>query len=150
MSIKIDSLRFGTLEIDERELLDFPRGLVGIPGRGYALVDVNPGAVFRWLHSTDNPAFSLPVVNPFTVVPSFALAIDDAERERHGLGELGEYEVYVTVKADPDPAATTLNLRAPIVILERRGYQLLNSAPGAELQAPLRLKETALAPESAA
>ncbi len=149
MSIKIESLRFGPLEVDEDQVIDFPRGLIGIPGRRYALVDINPEGVFRWLHSVEHPSFALPVVNPLAVVPSFALTVDDAERERAGLKDLGECEVYVTVKADPDPAATTLNLRAPLVIVAGHGYQVLNSAPGALLQAPL-MAEPVRMPEGAA
>jgi len=150
MSVKIESLRFGAFEVDENQVLEFPRGLIGIPGTGYVLVDLSPGAAFRWLHSTENPAFALPVVDPSAVVPEFVLTVDKAERERHGIEDIANCEIYVTVKADPDPAATTLNLRAPIVIMERRGYQLLNSAPGADLRAPLPLKQLERAPESVA
>ncbi len=43
----------------------------------------------------------------------------------------------MTVRAAPDPADIVVNQRAPIVIVERQAYQLLNNAPGAELQARL-------------
>ncbi len=43
----------------------------------------------------------------------------------------------MTVRATPNPLETTANLRAPLVIHEGRGFQVLNEAEGAELQAPL-------------
>jgi flagellar assembly factor FliW len=148
MSVRIESVRFGALELPEDQLLDFPRGLIGIPGRGYVLVNPDPDSAFCWLHSTENGAFALPLVSPFVVVPTFALSIDPTDRERIGLEDLSKAAVYVTVNAAPDPAKTTVNLRAPVIIWERRGYQVLNNAPGADLRAPLLPAPVASAAES--
>jgi flagellar assembly factor FliW len=137
MGIRIDSARFGALELDEEQLLEFPRGLIGIPGRRYALIDPNPDGAFRWLQSAEVAAFALPLVDPFAVLPSFALSVDAADRERIGLEDLSQALVYVTVTAAPDPAQTTANLRAPLVIWKQHGHQVINSAPGADLRAPL-------------
>ena len=46
-------------------------------------------------------------------------------------------QLYVTVRAAPNPADVVVNLRAPLVVFEGLGRQVLNAAPGAELQAPL-------------
>ena len=43
----------------------------------------------------------------------------------------------MTVRATPDPREITANLRAPLVIHEGRGFQLLNTVEDAPLQAPL-------------
>ena len=45
--------------------------------------------------------------------------------------------LLVTVRAQPRPEDITVNLRAPLVVSERQGYQVLNTAPDADLQAPL-------------
>ena len=45
--------------------------------------------------------------------------------------------MYVTVRATPDPLEITANLRAPLVIHEGRGFQVLNAVEDAPLQAPL-------------
>ena len=46
-------------------------------------------------------------------------------------------EVYVTVRATPNPLDITANLRAPIVIRDGHGYQVINVSEDAPLQAPL-------------
>lgn len=133
----LQSLRFGALTIDPDDVLDFPRGLIGLGGRHYTLLDRNPGTGFWWLHSLDDPAIALPVVDPRSFFHNFALALSEDEHERVGAEELEEAQLYVTVRTAPDPADVVVNLRAPIVVWERRAHQVLNTAPGADLQVRL-------------
>jgi flagellar assembly factor FliW len=137
MSLRIDSERFGALELPDEKLVEFPLGLIGIAGHGYAFVDPSPESLFRWLHSTEDPSFALPVVNPLLLHPSFALTISQQEREQIGVEDLSAAEVYVTVSARPDAAESTVNLRAPLVVCGRVGYQVLNLEPDADMRAPL-------------
>ena len=101
------------------------------------LLDRNPGTGFLWLHSVEEPALALPVVDPQHFFPDFALQIADADVERTGLSDLGGAAIHVTVRATPDPMDITANLRAPLIITGGRGFQVLNTAPDAPLQAPL-------------
>lgn len=133
----IDSVRFGTVEVAHEAFVDFPLGLIGLPGCGYALLDVSPGSDIRWLHSTEDPALALPVIDPRRALTGFQLAVGVEEQERIGAQDLDAAQVYVTVRACPDPAQNTVNLRAPLVIWEGRGHQVINTAPGADLRAPL-------------
>jgi flagellar assembly factor FliW len=133
----IESVRFGELELADEALVEFPLGLIGLPGSGYALLDVSPESGIRWLHSTEDPALALPVVDPRAVLPGFALAVGMEERQRIGTDDLDQTQIYVTVRASPDPAQTTVNMRAPLVLWQGRGHQVINTAPGAELRTPL-------------
>lgn len=133
----IESVRFGNVELADEALVEFPLGLIGLPGNGYVFLDVNPKNDIRWLHSTEDPALALPVIDPRVALPGFQLTVGVDERERIGAADLDQAEVYVTVRASPDPMQTTVNLRAPLVIWEGRGYQVINTAPGADLRAPL-------------
>ncbi len=137
MTVTFDSVRFGAIEISEREVIEFPNGLIGLGGRHYALLDRNPGTPFRWLHCVEDPALALPVVTPETFFGDFALELSAEELEKTGFEDLAAADIYVTVRARPNPLETTANLRAPLVIHDGRGYQVLNDADGAELQAPL-------------
>jgi flagellar assembly factor FliW len=137
LSLTIDSSRFGTLQIASEEVIEFPLGLIGLEGSRYTLLDRNPGSGFLWLHSLEDPELALPVVDPRRFFPRFALELTAEERERVGAEDATEAQVYVTVRAAPDPADVVVNLRAPLVVAEGRGHQVLNVAPGAELQAPL-------------
>ncbi len=133
----IESTRFGTLQVPAADLIEFPRGLIGLGGRRYALIDRNPGSGFRWLHSLEDAALALPVVDPREFFESFELALAEDDRERVGVEDPSVAQIYVTVRAAADPAAIVVNLRAPLVVWRGRGHQVINTAPGAELQVPL-------------
>ena len=57
--------------------------------------------------------------------------------ERTGIEDATGARLYVTVRATPNPLDITANLRAPLVVHEGRGYQVINANPEAQLQAPL-------------
>ena len=133
----IDSSRFGPLQVEPEDVIDFPLGMIGLPGHRYTLLDRNPGSGFLWLHSLDEPALALPVLDPRKFFKGFEVSIGDEDRERVGASDLDAAALYVTVRAASDPADIVVNLRAPIVVWEQVGHQVLNTAPGASLQAPL-------------
>ena len=147
MPITIESLRFGTLQIAEQAVIELPFGLVGLAGSRYVLLERNPGSGFLWLHSLEDPELALPVVDPRRFFSDFSLQIADADLQRLGIEAPETAEVYVTVRAAPDPKAITVNLRAPILVSGGQGYQVINGAPGAEFRAPLF---TVLAADAAA
>jgi flagellar assembly factor FliW len=137
MSVTFESIRFGTVEIGAQDVIEFPFGLIGLGGLRYALIDRNPGTGFLWLHAVDDPALALPVVSPHQFFSGFTLEIAPEDRERTGIEDTTSAKLYVTVRATPNPLDITANLRAPLVILEGRGYQVLNMSEDALLQAPL-------------
>jgi flagellar assembly factor FliW len=137
MSVTFQSIRFGSVEVRQDEVIEFPLGLIGLGGLHYALIDRNPGTGFLWLHSIEDPALALPVVPPQLFFDDFVLALAEEDRERTGIQDIAAAAVYVTVRATPDPLDITANLRAPLLIHERRGYQVINLSEDASLQAPL-------------
>jgi flagellar assembly factor FliW len=137
MSMTIESSRFGTLHFEDEAVIEFPLGLIGLGGTHYGLIDRNPNSGFLWLHCLDDPTLALPVVDPRLFFPSFSLQLGAEDCELVGVEDPMSAALFVTVRARPRPEEITVNLRAPIVVWEGRGHQLLNSAPNAELQAPL-------------
>ncbi len=136
-TITIESSRFGALQVAPEAVIEFPHGLIGLEGSRYTLLDRNPSSGVLWLHSLDRGDLALPVLDPRPFFPSFELALSEEDRERVGAPDPAAAQVYVTLRAAPDPADVVVNLRAPLVVHECRGHQVLNGAPGAELQAPL-------------
>jgi flagellar assembly factor FliW len=137
MSVTFQSIRFGSIEIPAEDVIEFPLGLIGLGGLRYALIDRNPGTGFLWLHCVDDEALALPVVNPEQFFSTFTLDIAPEDRERTGIQDTDGIEVYVTVRATPNPLDITANLRAPLVIRDGHGYQVINVSEDAPLQAPL-------------
>jgi flagellar assembly factor FliW len=137
MTVTLQSTRFGTLEIDDAAVIEFPEGLIGLGGHRYTLVSHQPNSPFVWLQSIDDPELALPVTNPHLFFADFALAVPDDVAAHVGLDADTTVDVYVTVRTADDPADFAANLRAPIIVRDGRGHQVLNEAPGCELRAPL-------------
>ena len=137
MPITLNSARFGTVEIPEEGVIDFPMGLIGIDSHRFALLGQGEGSAFVWLHSLDDPTFALPVMSPWPVFVDYAVEISDGEAERIGITDDDDTAVYVTVRASDDPSDCSVNLRAPILICGSRGFQVINESSAAPVRAPL-------------
>jgi flagellar assembly factor FliW len=143
----LESTRFGQLEIPHEAVVEFPNGLIGLGGRRYALLARSEDATFVWLHSLEDPDLALPLTNPWRFFNSYEVELGDDEAERIGVDDTEETAVYVTVRAGEALEDFSANLRAPILIAQGSGYQVINQAPDAPVRAPL-FAETA--PEVAA
>lgn len=137
MGLTIESARFGSIEIDPETVIEFPDGLIGLGGTRFALVTTEPDAPIVWLHCVDDPKLSLPVTDPNRYFSGYKVELTDEDGERFGLDDQTPVDVFVTVVAASDPADFTANQKAPILIWDGRGAQIINQASGCELRAPL-------------
>ncbi len=148
MPLTIDSTRFGRIEVAPESVIEFPHGLIGLESRRFTLVARDADADFLWLHSVDDPALALPVTDPRRFFGEFELQLGEGETERLGLPE-ADAHVYVTVRASERIEDVTANLRAPLVIADGRGHQVINHAENAALRAPLFAELVATAEQTA-
>ncbi len=132
-----ESARFGALDIDDEQVIEFPSGLIGLGGSRYALVATEDDSPFRWLQSLEDPALALPVTNPFLFFEDYAVDLSDADSTRIGTEDPDAIAVWVTVRAAAGAEEVTVNLRAPIVVHEGRGFQVINEAADAGVRTPL-------------
>ncbi|HNO25209.1 MAG TPA: flagellar assembly protein FliW, partial [Leptospiraceae bacterium] len=62
---EIDSKPFGKIQIDERQIVDFPEGLFGFDqNRSFAVIEENPDTVFKWLQSLEDPELAFVLIQP--------------------------------------------------------------------------------------
>jgi flagellar assembly factor FliW len=141
-TMTFESSRFGTLEIATDEVIEFPAGLIGLGGARYALLSTDEQSPFAWLQSIDDPDLALPITNPWLFFTQFAVEIDDADAERIGISDPSKVDVWVTVRAAEELEGFTANLRAPILVFNGRGHQVINAAKDAEVRAPLFREST--------
>jgi flagellar assembly factor FliW len=135
--LAIDSSRFGPIEIDPETVIEFPEGLIGLGGARFALVASDPDSPIVWLQCIDDPTLSLPVTDPHRFFSGYAVELTDDDGERLGLDDVTAVDVFVTVVASSDLSGFTANQKAPILIWDGRGHQIINQAPGCDLRAPL-------------
>jgi flagellar assembly factor FliW len=135
-TLTIDSTRFGTLEIASEDVIEFPNGLIGLGGRRYAIVAQDGDSAFRWLHSIDDPSLALPVANPWHFFADYAVDLSD-EASKPITADPAGVTVYVTVRAGAELSDFYANLRAPILIADGQGHQVINESADAPVRAPL-------------
>jgi flagellar assembly factor FliW len=135
-TLTIDSSRFGTLEIASEDVIEFPNGLIGLGGRRYALVGDDRDGAFRWLHSLDDPALALPVANPWHFFTDYVVELSDKASEPITAAP-ADVAVWVTVRAGAELSDFYANLRAPILIADGHGHQVINESGDAPVRAPL-------------
>jgi flagellar assembly factor FliW len=132
-TLTVESSRFGTLEIASEAVIEFPAGLIGLGGARWALVSSDADGAFHWLHSIDDPSVALPVTNPWLFFADYVVDLSDADTDRVGSSP----DVWVTVRAGSSPADFSANLRAPILVADGFGHQVINEAKDAPVRAPL-------------
>jgi flagellar assembly factor FliW len=137
MAVTLNSTRFGEVEIPEEAVIDFPHGLIGLGGTRYTLLARSDDAAFVWLHSLDDPALALPLTDPWRFFDSYEVEIADDEAGRLGIESTDDTSVYVTVRAAESLEDFSANLRAPILVNNGLGHQVINQAPDAPVRAPL-------------
>jgi flagellar assembly factor FliW len=141
-SLTFESSRFGTLEIQSEAVIEFPAGLIGLGGARYALLSTDDTSPFAWLQSIDDPDLALPITNPWLFFTDFAVDIDEAEAARLGVEDPSAVDVWVTVRAAAELEGFTANLRAPILVSDGRGFQVINESKDATVRAPLFAEST--------
>jgi len=126
--MKIQTSRFGELEVDERRLIRFEKGILGFPDQQrYALIQTGQDSGFYWLQAVDRADLAFVVCDPRLFVPEYRIPVKSEELERLGLSEVDEAQVFVIVnKID---RVLTGNLQGPLVInvQTRQGKQMVLS-----------------------
>lgn len=129
--MKINTKIFGEIEIADEKIITFENGIIGFPDlkRFTLLHDEEKGtnAGIRFLQSLDEPAFAMPVMDPFVVKEDYAPEVDDELLAK--LGNLTEENllILVTVTIPSDLTKMTVNLQGPIIINveERNASQII-------------------------
>ena len=135
-TLTIESSRFGTLEIASDDVIEFPAGLIGLGGHRYAIVAADTDGAFSWLHSIDDPSLALPVANPWHFFADYEVDLSD-DASAPITADPADVAVWVTVRAGAELADFYANLRAPILVADGQGHQVINEAADAPVRAPL-------------
>ena len=113
--MNVQTTRFGSVEIDESRIIDFPTGLLGFSSfKRFALLQPDDEGVFFWLQSLEAPELAFVVTDPSLWVTDYEATIRREQMEELELQKLDEAQVFVIVnKYD---RALTANLQGPIIV----------------------------------
>lgn len=136
-TMKVQSSRFGELEVPADSVIEVPSGLIGFSkGQRFIMLEHKPP--FSWLQSVDDPNLAFVIVDGFEFGEQYQVSapVGDSDID---LREEDEYAILVIVTVRPDPRDTTANLKAPIFVNLRNkmGTQVIFDAPQYSTRFPL-------------
>jgi len=113
--MQITTTRFGSLTIDEADVLTFVDGLIGMEEcRRWVLLADAKNPALAWLQSLDRSEIALAVVSPRRFVPEYRVRVARRDICPLNLEHPSDAQVLVIVSRADD--CLTLNLKAPLVI----------------------------------
>ncbi len=113
----IMTTRFGPAQIDPKSILHFKYGLLGFEElKRYAVIACDATEPIQWLQALDDPDVSLPIINPFIIVPDYRVDVDGSELMSIGLPNEEDILMVNVMVVPEDIKKTTINLCAPILV----------------------------------
>ena len=138
--MQIDTIRFGSVEVDEGKLLLFESGIPGLEEyRKFALLQFEESYPIIWLQSVDDGGICLPVMDTFAVLSGYVFDMDDEDVKSLELKSPDELYVVTVLVIPEDIQGMTANLAAPIVINTATGKarQIMLGGGDYNIRAPI-------------
>ena len=135
--LNIETRSFGTVQVDESEVIRFEEGLPGFEDvKEFVVLGNETDAVFFWLQSADGSDVSMIVADPFRLYPEYAVDIEDPDIAALGIKDPEKLLTLCVVVIPQDIRQMRANLSAPIFInLEtNRGKQVIQENPDLPLR----------------
>jgi flagellar assembly factor FliW len=111
--MKIETTRFGQIDLEESVFLHFPWGIPGFESsKRYVLIEHREGP-FHWLQAVDEPALAFVVVDPEALGVTYRVPAEKLEPVSLEAGE--DLAILLMVSFQDQPGGIRPNLRGPIV-----------------------------------
>ena len=109
--------RFGSLTIDENEIIKIGGGLLGLSEYSqFCLVDPGDETLILWLQSLDHPDLAFPVLEPKIFKSGYIVRLSALELKELDLKDITTAAVFSILTIPEDVTQMTANLKAPVVI----------------------------------
>lgn len=130
--IKVKTTRFSEIEIDEKDVITLPAGIIGFPElKKYVLLDHDQDSPFKWLQSLEDGAIAFVLINPLLFKPDYLVEVNEGEVSDLEIENEEDAVVSVIITMPSDPQKMTANLKAPVIfnLKNHKGRQIiLNSS----------------------
>ena len=136
--MEVKTTRFGFIEVNEKRLLFFPKGILGFPQcKSFVLVQTNDEGNFFWLQSVDCAELAFVVCDPLLFVPDYQVPIKPDEFTDICLNKMDDAQTLIIVNKVDN--TLTGNLQGPLVLnaANRQGLQLVLSEKKFSTRHPL-------------
>jgi flagellar assembly factor FliW len=113
----LNTLQFGELTIEEKEIFTFPYGIPGFEDYSrYIFIRSDEASPFVFMQCVDEGNLSLIIANPFTFYPEYDFVLSDTVQAELGIANAEDVAVWNVVSVKEQAGSATLNLLAPIIV----------------------------------
>lgn len=115
--MKVETTRFGVVEVDESTLITMPSGPLGFEdSTRFCLIQNRTGASFRWLQSIEDPGLAFVVVDPSEYFDDYEIEIGESDVQKLQLNSEEDALVLSILTIRDNGQTVSANLAAPIVV----------------------------------
>lgn len=149
--IKVNSARFGEVEINEEQVITFPSGIAGFDMlKNWCLLHLDEAPDYNWLQSLEEPGIALLLADPDQLFENYVADVREEQVSDLDMPDEGNsvpsLVMRVVLKWDEDKRAFFANLRAPLifnldnrlavqVILQKADYSMFEEIKKADAAA---------------
>jgi len=123
----LETKAYGPVEIEEKQILEFPQGLLGFEEyRKFALIDAHKKPFF-WLQSMQDPRMAFILIKPSIFHEGYDPGISQEDLDDIGAQGTDECLVFAIVTV-PEHGPMTANLQGPLYISKKtlKGKQCIS------------------------
>jgi flagellar assembly factor FliW len=115
--VKINTTRFGELEVEKKDIITFKEGLLGFEHlKRFFIVDPGDQTLILWFQSIDDEKTAFPIIEPKIFQPDYSVRLLPAELNSLNLDTVTEASVYTILTIPKAVTEMSANLKAPIII----------------------------------
>ena len=113
----IKTTRFGELEVNKSDIINFTDGLLGFENlKKYFVVDPGDNTLILWLQSAEDDKIAFPIIEPKIFSPDYIARLTPFELAALELESLNNAKIYSILTIPANVTEMSANLKAPIVI----------------------------------
>ncbi len=115
---KVNTLRFGEIEIDEEKVVHFEDGIPAFEEEhDFVIIPYDDESPYVFLQSLSTPELAFLMTMPFVFFPDYEFELDDENQEKLGITSQEDMLIYtlLTIPGGKVPEMTA-NLMAPVVV----------------------------------
>ena len=115
---KINTLRFGELEIEEQDVVRFADGIPAFEDEHeFVVLPYEEGTPYMFLQSMMTPELAFLMTDPLVFFPDYSFELDDENMEKLAINSMDDVLVCTLISVPRSGVADmTTNLLAPVVI----------------------------------
>ena len=114
--MKIQTSRFGELDIDDTRIITFTEPVLGFPdNKKFVLLD-NTNNLFKWLQSTENKDLAFVMIDPLQIMENYEVSVSNESIKDLNLLSIDKAVVLCIVNIANECASVTANLVGPVIL----------------------------------